>query len=117
MKKNKMISEVQKRLPEDIIVIDETTFEFAEDEFISILSWIKYFNWNYKINNKSGPPAIQSPIISKRMQLDFYFYWLSEDIQNKEPGFYIYIKSILRDNNGKENYKKTLREIITTNQL
>ncbi|SDA37111.1 hypothetical protein SAMN03080617_00002 [Algoriphagus alkaliphilus] len=108
MDKEKILKEIQNRLPDDIRIINQTPFELTEDEFLVILSWLKYFNWHYQLHKKSGSPEIQSPIISKRIRLDFYFYWISENIQNKDTGFSIYIVS---------NYKKTLKEIINTYKL
>lgn len=108
MNTGKFLKEIQKRLPDDIRIINETSFELTEDEFLGILSWLKYFNRHYQIHKKSGAPEIQSPIISKRIRLDFYFYWISENIKNKETEFCIYIVS---------NYKNTLKEIINTYKL
>ena len=47
MTKVNQIKEIQNRLPESIRVIDETKFEFTEDEFVGILCWfiIPLKNW------------------------------------------------------------------------
>lgn len=74
MDKAQCLKEIQDRLPEDLIIEDETSYEFTEDEFIGILSWIKYFNIHYKEKQKSHTPAILFPIISKRLRLDFGLY-------------------------------------------
>ena len=74
MKTAKYIIEIQKRLPDDIIIQNETSFEFNEDEFVSILSWIKNFNEHYKIFGKEIQPYVMFPIISKRLRLDFGLY-------------------------------------------
>lgn len=74
MQKKTLLKEIQKRLPEDIIVEDETNYEFTEDEYVSILSWIKYFNAHYSVNGKNQDPIVVFPIISKRIRLDFGLY-------------------------------------------
>ena len=51
--KKYQIKEIQKRLPEDIKFFDETKFELTEDEFVGILSWIKYFNAHFKKYGKN----------------------------------------------------------------
>lgn len=47
MKKQTILTKIQQRLPDDIIICDETNFDFTDDECISILCWIKYFNYHY----------------------------------------------------------------------
>lgn len=43
MIKSRYLQEFQKRLPDDILIEDETNFEVTDDEYVSILSWFKYF--------------------------------------------------------------------------
>ena len=38
MKNLAFLKQIQKRLPDDIVIFDETNFNFSEDEYISILS-------------------------------------------------------------------------------
>ena len=52
MTKNNQLKEIQKRLPENITVTDSTNFDFTDDEFLGILSWLKYFNNHYELNGK-----------------------------------------------------------------
>ena len=75
-----MLKEIQKRLPDDIVLEDNTTFEFTEDEFVVILSWIKYFNHHYQEYGKTQFPKVVLPIISKRLILDLGLYMRDERI-------------------------------------
>lgn len=77
--KKKLIKEIQKRLPEDITIVDETTFDITEDEFVGILSWIKFFNQHYAQFGKNQYPQMMFPIISKRLWLDFGLYRMESD--------------------------------------
>jgi CRISPR/Cas system-associated exonuclease Cas4 (RecB family) len=115
MHKKTILKQILDRLPEDIQIADETSFEFAEDEFIAILSWIQYFNWHYDLEGKNGSPAIQSPIISKRIRLDFSLYWLNEKKLAGETGFLIYILPIIKYDKSNKSY--TVKEIINTIHL
>lgn len=74
MKKFKYLEEIQKRLPGDLILEDGTNFDFTEDEFIGILSWIKYLNLHYERYGKTKIIEIHTPLISKRIKLDFLYY-------------------------------------------
>jgi len=74
MNKASCLKIIQDRLPDDLIIYDETSYEFTDDEFVAILSWIKYFNVHYEKKDKSTPPDIMFPIISKRLRLDFGLY-------------------------------------------
>ena len=71
MKKTSCLKEIQKRLPDDIVIEGETLFEFTEDEFVATLSWIKYFNEHYRIHGKNEGMMISLPLVSKRLRLDF----------------------------------------------
>ena len=54
MKKTTLKKEIQKRLPEDIILEDLSRIEeFTEDEFLVILGWIDAFNNHYKRYGKN----------------------------------------------------------------
>lgn len=108
MKKSAQIKEIQLRLPDDIKIVDETDFEFNEDEFLSILCWLKYFNCHYEQNKKNELPDIKFPIISKRLRLDFGLYTVKS---NSEPfkGFYnIYLSDNIKNLVG----RKTLNNFI-----
>lgn len=87
MKKSTQIKEIQKRLPESIYIVDETSFDFTDDEFISILSWIKCFNIHYKNKGKSEAFLVMFPIISKRLRLDFGLYQFP--FENNKSGKHI----------------------------
>lgn len=74
MTKTNYLKQFQKRLPDDIKIVDEVPYEFTEDEIVSILCWLKYFNHHYSINGKNEYPQIMFPVVSKRMHLDFGLY-------------------------------------------
>lgn len=93
MKKSTQLRQLQERLPDDIIIQDETTFEFSEDEFLAILSWIKYFNAHYKEHGKKESPSITYPIISKRLRLDFGLYRFPSDIESNRGNHVVYISN------------------------
>lgn len=114
MLKTKFIKEVQKRLPDDLIVQDETTIEFTDDECISILCWIKFFNTHYEKFGKTDIPDIIFPIISKRLRMDFGLYNIPNPQSTNYGKFIIYILQNGQLFNG--TYKKniTLKNAITT---
>ena len=92
MEKEKMLKEIQKRLPDGIIIEDATKFDFTEDEFVSILCWLQYFRAHYAeyYGKNDEQMSITLPIISKRLRLDFTHYRF---IQNSHffPNFGKYI--------------------------
>jgi hypothetical protein len=113
MKKINYLDEIQKRLPDDIIIQDETSFEFNEDEFLGILSWIKNFNEHYKKFGKTAQPYVMFPIISKRLRLDFGLYNYPSDLSNENKGaFIIYISSNSRVTASVNNRPITVTELI-----
>lgn len=109
MDKEKYLKQIQGRLPDDLVIEDETSYEFTEDEFIGILSWIKYFNVHYKEKQKSDLPAIIFPIISMRLRLDFGLY-VAKDRKGKHL---IYISPNGQILNGKIT-KESIKGIINT---
>ena len=109
MNNAKYLKEIQDRLPEDLVIEDETSFEFTEDEFVGILSWIKYFNIHYKENQKSHTPEILFPIVSKRLRLDFGLY-ITKDNNDKHV---LYISPNGQMLNGKIK-KETIKGLINT---
>lgn len=118
MKTSTYIKEIQKRLPDDIIIQNSSSFEFNEDEFLVILSWIKNFNEHYKQFGKSKHPFIKYPIISKRLRLDFGLYNFPSSLADESNGkFIIYIASNSRITAVKNNKPITVKEIINTWQL
>lgn len=93
MNKLKYLKEIQKRLPDDLILEDGTSFDFTDDEFIGILSWIKYFNIHYEKYGKTKMVDIHTPLISKRMRLDFLYYSKPCDLLVNQGKYVIYISS------------------------
>ena len=115
MKTLTYLEEIQKRLPDDVLIQNETTFEFNEDEYIGILSWIKNFNKHYEIFGKSEHPYVKFPIISKRLRLDFGLYNFPSDLEDKNKGKYIiYISSNLGLLTFKNEPPQTIKELIRT---
>ena len=100
MTKKTQIQRIQKRLPDDIVIIDETQFDvFTEDEFVSILCWLKLFRIHYAEFGKSKLPMMIFPIISKRLRLDFGLYHIPNDREPRIGQHNVY----LTENN---NYSK-----------
>lgn len=93
MTKNNQLKEIQKRLPENITVTDSTNFDFTDDEFLGILSSLKYFNNHYELNGKNELPKISYPVISKRLFLDFGLYISPSELENEKGKLVIYICS------------------------
>ncbi|MEJ8590511.1 hypothetical protein JSO54_04580 [Riemerella anatipestifer] len=116
MTKSTQIKEIQKRLPENIYIVDETNFDFTEDEFVSILSWIKYFNNHYENKGKTEHPDILFPIISKRLRLDFGLYCFPSDIEGEKGKHNIYLSTNGKLLTGKVE-KQSVKKIIATWQL
>lgn len=113
MTKKGYLKKIQDRLPDDLIIEDETSFEFTEDEFIGILSWIKYFNIHYKEKGKTDIPEIVFPIISKRLRLDFGLYLTPSDTEVNNGKYIIYLSK----NGGMLNgdiKNQSLKQLINT---
>lgn len=117
MRKTTYLKEIQMRLPDDIIVEDETHFEFTEDEYISILCWIKYFNNHYKEYRKNELPSILFPIVSKRMRLDLGLYHLPCDLETNFGKHIIYISPNGQLLKGTTEKNITLKNLISTWKL
>ncbi|WP_055445531.1 hypothetical protein [Lacinutrix himadriensis] len=93
MNKTIILKNIQKRLPENIIIQDETQYEFNDDEYLSILSWIKCFNKHYETYGMSKGVSVQFPIISKRIRLDFGLYRIPCELEYNKGKHIIYISS------------------------
>jgi hypothetical protein len=114
MKKETCLKAIQKRLPDDLILQDETTFEFTDDEYVVILSWLKLFNQHYRKNGKSRPPQMKFPIISKRLYLDLGLYFIPNDAQENHGKHIIYLSPNGQLLNGTIKKNVTVREVINT---
>ena len=114
MRKSILINNIQKRLPPEIIIHDETDFKFTDDEYVSILSWIKCFNEHYKINGKNEGMPVQLPMISKRIRLDFGLYRVPCDLEENNGKYIIYISANGKQNDGKIKKKITVDELVNT---
>ena len=117
MKKETCLKEISKRLPKDIIIEDETPFELTDDEYISILSWIKYFNAHYKEHGKEKHPDVIFPIISKRLRLDFGLYRFPSDTIINRGKHVIYLSQNGKLLNGGVKKNMTIKGLINTWQL
>lgn len=84
-------TEIQKRLPNEIVFINEKNIELTEDEFLAILSWIKYFNIHFKEHGMTKYPKIMFPVISKKLRLDFGLYRTPSDIKEEKGLHAIYL--------------------------
>ena len=110
MKKSTCLKEIQKRLPDEIIVQDQTDFEFTDDEFVGILSWIKYLNTHYKELGMSENPKVLFPVISKRLFIDFGLYIIPDETNFKDKCL-IYISPTGKRLDGKVNRNMTVKDI------
>lgn len=117
MKKQTILTKIQKRLPDDIIICDETNFDFTDDECISILCWIKYFNHHYAEFGKNKLPKIIFPIISKRLRLDFGLYQTKANNEPNSGKYIIYITQNGQMLNGLYEKNASLTDLIITWQL
>jgi hypothetical protein len=97
--------EFEKRLPKGIEIKNERNIDLTEDEFVSILSWLKYFKSHYEKFGKDEHPDVIFPIISKRIHLDFGLYRFPSELQDEKGKFIIYISA---------NTQKTIKNIINT---
>lgn len=119
MKKEILIQQIQKRLPNDIVVQDDSCLEITDDEFVGILSWIKYFCSHYREYRKDKYPDIIRPVISKRIHLDFGLYRFPSDTEINKGKYIIYINNndcALADEKTKIN-KFSLKEVIDSYHL
>jgi hypothetical protein len=110
MKKVTCIKEIQKRLPDDIIVIDETPFEFTDDEYVGILSWIKLFNHHYKIHGKNEHPPLMYPIVSTRVLLNLGLYRFPSQTEDNKGKHIVYISQ----NKSASKRKISAKRLIST---
>jgi len=109
--KKTMLKEIQKRLPDDIIIEDETNFELTGDEFVSVLSWIKFFNGHYRVYGKNENPSVVFPIISKRLRLDFGLYRFPSDSNGQ---FNIYLSPNGKLLDGSMKKRISVKELINS---
>ncbi len=109
MKKDTVLRNIQKRLPDDILIKDNVSFELTEEEYFSILVWIKVFNIHFKEFGKSKNMPLHIIPISSRCCLDVYFYRFPDD--NNE--YVIYLKEeerLYKDNKLK---KPSITDLIS----
>src|SRR5690606_31881964 len=114
MKKSRHLNQIQKRLPDDLIIHDETNFEFTDDEYVVILSWIKFFNKHYQKHQKNKLPEILFPIISKRLRLDFGLYITPNDLQENHGKHIIYLCPNAKMLNGTIKKNISVKDIVDT---
>lgn len=114
MRKSTCIGQIQKRLPSDIILQDQTPFEFTDDEFIVMLSWIKYFNRHYENDGMNEHPTIQFPQVSKRMYLDFSLYRFPSSTETNKGKHVIYITANGKRLDGLITKNLTVKDLINS---
>ena len=117
MKKTTYLKQIQKRLPEKIVLRDETTFEFTDDEYVGILSWLKYFRSHYDEYGKESLPKVTFPIISQRLRLDFGLYHIPCDLELDKGEHVVYISDNRKLSGGAINKKLSVKDLINTWQL
>jgi hypothetical protein len=113
MLKKNMLKKIQDRLPDNVYIVDETDYEFSEDEFIGILSWLKYFNNHYEKHKTKKLPEILFPIISKRLRMDLGLYHIKSNVEPFKGFHIIYLSSHGKRLDGKIE-KQSIKKIITT---
>lgn len=113
MTKKNQIKEIQKRLPDDLVIVDETSFDFTDDEYVSILCWIKFFNQHYEQFGKEKYPNPMFPIISKRLRLDFGLYGVASDCEPFKGCYIIYLSENGKCLDGKVR-KQSVKQLIQT---
>ncbi|GET46929.1 hypothetical protein [Capnocytophaga felis] len=75
MLKKTQLKEIQKRLPEDILLIDSTTFDnYTDDEYLALLSWIKCFKNHYEKFQNNAPFYPHCAFVSTRLFIDFLYH-------------------------------------------
>lgn len=116
MIKKNVLKIIKERLPLEISIIDETPFEFSDDEIVGILSWIKYFNIHYEKFKKDQLPDILFPIISIRLRMDLGLYHIKNDKEPMKGHFVIYLTQNGKRLDGKIE-KQTVKSIINTWKL
>ena len=97
MKKTTQIKEIQKRLPDDIIIEDLSKIEeFTEDEFLVILGWIDAFNNHYRRYEKNVEETFYPDcvFVSTRLFIDFYFYNKKDNRGETAKEYLIYLESV-----------------------
>jgi hypothetical protein len=97
MKKTTQIKEIQKRLPDDIIIEDLSKIEeFTEDEFLVILGWIDAFNNHYRRYGKNVEETFypHCVFVSTRLFIDFYFYNKKDNRGEAAKEYLIYLESV-----------------------
>lgn len=91
MKKSTMLKKIQQDLPKGITVIDSTKIEFTIDEYFAILSWIKCFQIHYKEFGKTKHVPVHTPVVSRRVFIDFALYRFPSKLPEEKEKNCIYI--------------------------
>ena len=102
MKKSTMLKKIQKELPKDIYLIDNTTFELTTDEYFAILSWIKGFNAHYKEYGKTKSVPVHTPVVSRRVFIDFALYRFPSKLPEEKEKNCIYINELTKSISAKK---------------
>lgn len=117
MKKINYLRAIQARLPIEILLKDDIHFDFTEDEYVVILSWIKNFNEHYKLNGKNENMLTPIVLISKRLRIDFYFYRFPKENGEDVGKHFIYLGANNRNFEGQGKPTYSVKELEKTFQL
>ena len=79
--------EFKKHLPEGIEFHDDSDLKLTDDEFVSVMAWIKFFKAYYSVFGKAEEMPKKLNRISKRIHLDFGFC----NIPDKDGRLIIYL--------------------------
>lgn len=89
-----MLKKIQKELPKDIYLIDNTTIELTTDEYFAILSWIKGFKVHYNEFGKTKHMTVHTPVVSRRVFIDLTLYRSPSKLLEEKEKNCIYIGEI-----------------------
>ena len=115
MKKSTMLKKIQQDLPKGITVIDSTKIDFTIDEYFAILSWIKCFQIHYKEFGKTKHMPVHTPVVSKRIFIDFALYRFPSEVPEEKGKNCIYIGELKKRIS--ENKSKYYNGLVVRNFL
>ena len=94
MKTSIMLKKIQEQLPKDIYFVDNTTLKLTIDEYYAVLSWIKCFTKHYKEFGKTKHMPVHTPVVSRRVYIDFALYRFPSEVPEEKSKNCIYINEL-----------------------
>lgn len=71
MLKKSFENRIKKLLPDEVNFRDESGLNILEDEFLALLPWLKLYKIHFEKSGFNDRFCMTTPIISKRLHLDF----------------------------------------------